>query len=103
MAVYTQGMSTPTDEDTMRTVTIEVPEELAAELDKYESRAGELLHLGLTQLKVHEALYLYGRSLVTIARAAEIAGVHRQEMIRHARAAGVEPRYSEEMSRDELA
>jgi type III restriction enzyme len=52
---------------------------------------------------VDEALRLYTRGEVSMARAAELAGVTREELIERARAAGIAPRWSETMAREELA
>lgn len=87
----------------MKKVIVEVPEELVARDDQYRDRLGEIVLLGLHQVKVREALLLYERGVASLGRAAELAGVSDEEMIRQARAAGVEPRWSEEMIEDELA
>ena len=59
--------------------------------------------MGLSQLKVQEALTLYARGIVSFARAAEIAGLSRPEITRQARALGFAPRWSEQMVMEELA
>jgi predicted HTH domain antitoxin len=87
----------------MQRVTIEITDDLAQRLSPYQDRLGELIQLGLVQLKVHEALLLYRRGVVSFARAAELAGLSRPEMIRQARAFGVQPRWSEQMVQEELA
>ena len=83
--------------------TIEIPEERLPELDAYKDRLSELLLLGLSQVKIHEALLLYQRGSVSFGRAAEIAGLSEPEMAQQARAAGVEPRWNEAMVEEELA
>jgi hypothetical protein len=87
----------------MQKLEIDVSDELARELRAYKGRMGELLALGLRQLKVGEALALYDRGVVSFGRAVELAGVTREELVRQARAAGVHPRWTEHMVRDELA
>lgn len=87
----------------MEKIVIEVPDELAQEFKQYQDRLREVLLLGLLQLKVQEALLLYNRGLVSFSRAAELAGLSRQEMIYQARAFGVQPRWSEQMAQEELA
>lgn len=87
----------------MEKLVIEVPTELAEEIKPYQDRLREVLLLGLLQLKVQEALLLYKRGLVSFGRAAELAGLSKQEMIRQARAFGVQPRWSERMVQEELA
>lgn len=87
----------------MEKLVIEIPSELAEEFKPYQDKLRELFLLGLLQLKVQEALLLYRRGLVSFERAAELAGLSRQEMIRQARAFGIRPRWSEQMVQEELA
>jgi len=87
----------------MERLVVEIPADLVEEFERYQDRLREVILVGLRQLKVEESLALYRRGVVSIGRAAELAGVSRDEIIRHARAAGIEPRWSEQMVRDELA
>ncbi|HKZ68842.1 MAG TPA: UPF0175 family protein [Anaerolineales bacterium] len=87
----------------MTTLTVEASNEIAAEVRHYEGRLREIILLGILQLKTQEALALYSKGLVSLVRAAEMAGVSRQEMIRQARAARVQPRWSDKMVEAELA
>jgi hypothetical protein len=82
---------------------IEISDDKLAKLEPYKDRLGELLLLGLSQIKIHEVLLLYQRGLVSFGRAAELAGLSEQEMIRQARAFGVVPRWSEKMAEEEAA
>ena len=75
----------------MKQVTLELSDDLARQVGSYQGRLQELVLLGLAQLKVQEALTLYTRGIVSFARAAEIAGLSRPEMIRQARALGIQP------------
>lgn len=86
----------------MAKTTVEIPDNRLGELDGYKDRLGELLLLGLSQIKTQEALYLYKRGLVSFGRAAELAGLSRKELMRQARANGIEPRWSEKMVEEEL-
>ena len=86
----------------MEKMVIEIPDELVQEFELYQDRLREVILLGLLQLKVQEALLLYSRGLVSFARAAELAGLSRPEMIRQARAFDVQPRRSERMVQEEL-
>ncbi len=86
----------------MERVTLEIPDELAAELRIDQSRLKELVLLGFSQLKIEEALALYKRGIVSFARAAEIASVSERELVRHARANGIRPQWDEKMLREEL-
>lgn len=87
----------------MEKVTVEIPAGLVAEYEQYQDRLREVILLGLLQLKIQEALLLYKRGLVSFARAAEMAGLSRPEMIRQARAFDIQPRWSEQMVQEELA
>jgi hypothetical protein len=81
---------------------IEIPDERLPELEAYKDKLGELLLLGLSQIKIQEALLLYQRGIISIGRAAELSGVSEQDIIRHARALGISPRWSETMLEGEL-
>ena len=86
----------------MAKTTIDIPDERMAELEAYKDRLGELLLLGLSQVKIQEAILLYQRNVVSLGRAAELAGLTEQEMMRQARALGVSPRWTAEMLKEEL-
>ena len=75
--------------------TVEIPDHKMAELEAYKDRLGELLLLGLSQVRIQEALLLYKRGLASIGRAAELAGLTEQEMVHQARAVGIQPRWNE--------
>ena len=87
----------------MEKTSVEIPTERLGEIEKYKDRLGELLLLGLTQVKIQESLYMYKRGLVSFGRAAELAGLPQEEMMRQARAHGIEPRWSEKMVEEELS
>ena len=87
----------------MEKVVIELSDEQAQQVEPYRGRLREIMLLGLSQVKIHEALLLYTRGLVSFARAAQMAGVERPEMTRQARAFSIQPRWSDEMVQDELA
>lgn len=87
----------------MEKLTFEIPDDLAGQLQPYQDRLKEVMALGLLQLKTQEALTLYSRGLVSLERAAEIAGVTRNEIVRQARAQGLQPQWSEEMAQADLA
>jgi hypothetical protein len=85
----------------MAKAVIDISDDKLSELEPYKDRLGELLLLGLSQVKIHEVLLLYQRGLLSFGRAAELAGLSEQEMIRQARAFGVVPRWSEKMVEEE--
>jgi len=85
------------------TVLVEIPRDLADMLAPREDMLPEILRLGLRQLKVQEAFALYTQGVISLARAAELAGLSLQDMIIEARARGIHPLWSETMVEDELA
>lgn len=87
----------------MAKATVEIPDEQFAELSKYEDKLGELLLLGLSQIKIEQALILYKKGLVSFGRGAELAGLSQQDLMREAKARGIEPRWTEKMIEEELA
>lgn len=82
---------------------VEIPDHKMAELEAYKDRLGDLLLLGLSQIKIQEALLLYKRGVISIGRAAELAGSTEQEMANQARAFGIQPRWNEAQVQEELA
>lgn len=86
----------------MERIVLEIPADLLAEVRPYQDRLQEVIRLGVLQLRIQEALFLYRRGLISFARAAELAGISQQEMIRQARAFGITPRWSEQMVQEEL-
>lgn len=87
----------------MKQIVLELSDDLARRIEPYQGHLLELVLLGLSQLKAQEALTLYTRGIVSFARAAEIAGLSRPEMIRQARTSGIRPHWSEQMVEEELA
>ena len=87
----------------MATTTVEIPDERLPELEAYKDKLGELLLLGLSQVKMQEALLLYQRGVISFGRAAELADVSERDLIRQAPAFGVQPRWAEQMVDEELA
>lgn len=82
--------------------TIDIPDELISDVHHLHDKTGEIFRLGLMQLKIQEALMLYEKGLVSFGRSAELAGIHRDEMMRQAKARGIQPIWSEEMVEEEL-
>ena len=82
---------------------VEIPDHKMAELEAYKDRLGDLLLLGLSQIKIQEALLLYKRGVISIGRAAELSGSTEQEMVNQAWAFGIQPRWNESQVQEELA
>jgi predicted HTH domain antitoxin len=77
----------------MKTVTVRLPDNLAEELPANESSISEILRLGLKQLKIEKAVERYKKGGMSLAKAAELAGISIREMITVAYAHGLEPKY----------
>jgi predicted HTH domain antitoxin len=84
-------------------LTIELPKHEQEALEPYRDRLNELLLLGLSQVRIQEALLMYQRGAASMGRAAELAGLPEEDFIRHAHASGVEPAWTEEMIAEDLA
>ena len=87
----------------MAKIIVEIPDARLPELPACQTKLGELLLLGLSQMKIQESLFLYQRGLISFARAAELAGVLQRKMIRQARAFGISPRWDAKMIEAEVA
>ena len=87
----------------MAQATITIPDDRLPELAAYQDKLGELLLLGLSQMKIQESLLLYQRGLVSFARAAELAGISQRELVRQARAFGISPHWDARMAEEELS
>lgn len=87
----------------MSETTVTIPDDWLPELEPYRDRLAELLLLGLSQMRLQEALLVYQRGLVSFGRAAELARLSEPELARHATALGIAPRYDEQMVGEELA
>lgn len=82
---------------------VEIPDDQYAELNKYKDKWSELLLLGLSQMKIEEALVLYQKGLVSFARGSELAGISQEDMMKQATARGIKPLWSDTMIEEELA
>lgn len=87
----------------MQRVEVTLPADLAERVEQHRDRLDELIRLGLEQLQIREAIDLYSDGKVSMSRAAELVGLSREAIVRHARALAIEPLWSEEMVREELA
>jgi len=86
-----------------RRIEVLIPDDLATELDAFGGPVSDLLTLGLRQTRIIAALAAYSEGGISFARAAEIAEIPKSDLIWHARAAGLEPRWSEATVEEELA
>ena len=53
---------------------VEIPDHKMVELEAYKDRLGELLLLGLSQVKIQEALLLYKRGLYRLVEQQSLPG-----------------------------
>ncbi len=87
----------------MRTITVRVPDNLVGELPEDESSISEILKLGLKQLKIEKAIQRYKKGGISIAKAAELAGISIREMISVAYAHGLEPKYNRSLNKSKIS
>jgi len=86
-----------------KVVRVEIPEEWLQGLDwDRETLIREVIRLGVHQLQVRRALEMYQAGLGSLGYAAEQVGLAKRELIREARARGIEPAYDEQTVREEL-
>ena len=83
----------------MKTITVRLPDNLAEELPTNESSISEILKLGLKQLKIEKAVERYKKGGMSLAKAAELAGISIREMITVAYAHGLEPKYNRSLDK----
>nr|QNO49183.1 hypothetical protein CDCKMDEO_00028 [Methanosarcinales archaeon ANME-2c ERB4] len=81
----------------MKTVTLRLPDYLAETLPAEESSLCKILKLGLKQFRVERAIKRYKKGGVSLAKAAELAGISIRELISIAYAHGLEPKYDESL------
>ena len=87
-----------------KTLTVTVPTSLAKELEEANQEfLLEVLMRGLRALKIERALEEYARGGISFGAAAQMAGVSRSELARHAYARGMEPPFSPETLSEELS
>ncbi len=87
----------------METLTVTVSETLFEQIAPYQADLGELLRLGLRQVKMEQALALFKQGGISLWRAARLAGVSLREMAQYAVAQGLRATADEETLREELA
>jgi predicted HTH domain antitoxin len=86
-----------------RTVTLEIPEQWLRDLDLDQATViREIVQLGIYQFKVRRALDMYQAGVGSLGYVAEKAGLPKRDLIREARARGIEPPFDEQTVREEL-
>jgi predicted HTH domain antitoxin len=86
-----------------KVVTVKIPEQWIQDLDWHEGAVvQEILQLGTYQYKVRRALEMYRAGAGSLGYVAEQAGLSKRDLIREARARGIEPPFDEQTVREEL-
>ncbi len=84
-------------------ITLEIPERWLQGLDWHQAATmQEIVQLGIYQLKVRRALEMYLEGSGSLGYVAERTGVSKRDLIREARARGIEPSFDEQTVREEL-
>ncbi len=87
----------------MKTITVRLPDRLADELPEDESSISEVLKLGLKQLKIEKAIERFKKGGISLAKAADLAGISIREMIPVAYAHGLEPKYDRSLNKSRIS
>jgi predicted HTH domain antitoxin len=86
-----------------KVVTVEIPEQWLQDLDWQRGTVlQEIIQLGSYQLKVRSALEMYQAGVGSLGYAAERVGLSKRDLIREARARGIEPPFDEQTVHEEL-
>ena len=88
--------------ETMKTVTLRLPDYLAETLPAEESSLCEILKLGLKQFRIERAIKRYKKGGASLAKAAEMACISIREMVSIAYAHGLEPKYDESLVKSKI-
>jgi len=84
-------------------VTVEIPQAWVEDLDWGQTALlQEIIRLGIQQLKVRRALEMYQAGAGSLGYVAEQVGLSKRDLIREARARGIEPPFDEQTVREEL-
>jgi predicted HTH domain antitoxin len=84
-------------------VTITVPDELSKQLEPYRDTLGDVLRIGLREIKKAQSLTLFQQGTLSLWKAARLAGVSLREMRQYAVAHGLQAGVDEESMAEELA
>jgi hypothetical protein len=86
-----------------KTITMEIPEQWLEDLDLDQGLVmQEIVRLGIHQFKVRRALEMYQAGTGSLGYVAEKIGLSKRDLIREARARGIEPSFDEQTVREEL-
>ena len=86
-----------------KVVTVEIPEQWLQDLDWHQGAVmQEIIQLGTHQLRVRRALEMYQAGIGSLGYVAEKTGLSKRDLIREARARGIEPPFDEQAVHEEL-
>jgi predicted HTH domain antitoxin len=86
-----------------KTITMEIPEQWLQDLDLDQGMViQEIVRLGVHQFKVRRALEMYQAGAGSLGYVAEKTGLSKRDLIREARARGIEPPFDEQTVHEEL-
>ncbi len=86
-----------------QTIAVQIPRRWLENVPKGETALQQIFKLGLEQYKIERALVLYQDGAGSLGYVAEQLGLSKRKLIQEARLQGVEPAFSEETVREELA
>ncbi len=86
-----------------RTIAMQIPRQWLEGVSEEQITMQQIFRLGLYQYKVERALTLYRDGVGSLGYIAEQLGLSKRDLIREARMRGIEPDFSEETVREELA
>ena len=86
-----------------QTIAIPVPRQWLNDVPRGKITLQQIFKLGLDQYKVERALTLYRDGAGSLGYIAEQLGMPKRKLIREARLRGIEPDFSKETVREELA
>jgi len=86
-----------------QTVAIQIPIQWLKDIPEKETTRQQIFKMGLEQYKMERALSLYHDGVGSLGYIAEQLGLSKRKLIRTARSRGIEPDFTEETVREELA
>jgi len=84
-----------------QTITMQIPRQWLEGISDEQTTLQQIFRLGLYQYKVERALALYRDGVGSLGYIAEQLGLSKRDLIREARARGIEPDFSEETVQEE--
>jgi len=85
------------------TIAMEVPRQWLEGIPEEQMTLQQIFRMGLHQYKVQRALRLYREGIGSLGYIADYLGLSKRDLIQEARTRGIEPDFSEETVREELA